>query len=104
MPNISIREFAKRDGCSHTLVRKALKNGHLSLLPDGKLDPKLVGSGWRKNNRRKLETPATVSTVVETDENLEEAAERILISNGAPVHASRGRTDKGKLFSPPAAA
>jgi len=50
---ISIREFARRDGCSDMLVRKAIKAGRLHAAPDGRLDPALVGSGWRKANRRK---------------------------------------------------
>lgn len=49
---ISIREFARRDGCSDTLVRKALKTGHLKAFEDGTLDPELVGSGWREANRK----------------------------------------------------
>jgi hypothetical protein len=50
---ISIREFGRRDGCSERLVRKALRRGRLRALPDGTLDPALVGSGWRRGNRRK---------------------------------------------------
>lgn len=49
---ISIREFARRDGCSDMLVRKAIKAGRFPVLADGTLDPRLVGSGWRKANRR----------------------------------------------------
>jgi hypothetical protein len=49
---ISIREFARRDGCSDMLVRKAIKTGRLHALADGTLDPQFVGSGWRKANRR----------------------------------------------------
>ncbi|HET6606733.1 MAG TPA: hypothetical protein VFG62_08700 [Rhodopila sp.] len=48
---ISIREFAKRDGCSEKLVRRAIEQQRLSPLPDGKLDPALVGSAWRRTNR-----------------------------------------------------
>jgi hypothetical protein len=50
---ISIREFARRDGCSEGLVRRAVGSGRLAALPDGLIDPRLVGSGWRKANRRK---------------------------------------------------
>lgn len=55
---ISIREFARRDGCSDKLVRRALESGHLQSLSDGRIDPALVGSGWRKTNRRGADTPA----------------------------------------------
>ena len=50
---ISIREFSRRDGCSDTLVHKAIKTGRLQALPDGSIDPALIGTGWRKANRRK---------------------------------------------------
>lgn len=49
---ISAREFARRDGCSDALVRKALKSGHLQAFEDGTLDPAMVGTGWREGNRR----------------------------------------------------
>ncbi|MFC7611748.1 hypothetical protein [Teichococcus aestuarii] len=48
---ISIREFARREGCNDKLVRRAINGGFLGTLPDGSLDPALVGSGWRKANR-----------------------------------------------------
>jgi hypothetical protein len=47
---ISRRAFAKRDGCSETLVRRALRNGHLFALDDGSLDPAFAGTGWREGN------------------------------------------------------
>jgi hypothetical protein len=44
---ISIREFARREGVSDTLIHLALKQGRLAKLPGGKMDEALVGSGWR---------------------------------------------------------
>lgn len=52
LPPVSVRQFAKLDGCSHTLVQKAIREGKLTVTPDGKIDPELAGSGWRKQNRR----------------------------------------------------
>ena len=49
---ISQREFARREGCDPKLIQRAVKSGHLPTLSDGTLDPDLVGSGWRKRNRR----------------------------------------------------
>jgi hypothetical protein len=51
---ISIREFARQDGCDDKLVRRALASGRLAQLPDGTVDRALVGSAWRKSNRRKI--------------------------------------------------
>lgn len=49
---VSVREFARLDGCDDKLVRRAIKAGKLPISDDGKLDPALAGSGWRKQNRR----------------------------------------------------
>ncbi len=49
---VSIREFARLDGCSDKLVRRAIGEGKLTLSADGKLDAALAGSGWRRTNRR----------------------------------------------------
>lgn len=49
---LSIREFARRDGCDESRVRRGIKTGHLKRLADGKLDAALVGTGWRETNRR----------------------------------------------------
>ncbi|NDV88790.1 hypothetical protein GTW51_19015 [Aurantimonas aggregata] len=48
---ISIREFARRDGCDDSIVRRKLKSGHLVAFTDGSLDPALVGTDWRTRTR-----------------------------------------------------
>ncbi|MBC9208925.1 hypothetical protein IBL26_18910 [Roseomonas aerophila] len=58
---ISIREFARREGISDKIIRRAISAGYLTPLPDGKLSPAWVGSGWRKANRHAdtgADTPA----------------------------------------------
>jgi hypothetical protein len=49
---VSIREFARLDGCNDKLVRRALDQGKLRFSEGQKLDAALAGSGWRKQNRR----------------------------------------------------
>lgn len=49
---VSVREFARLDGCDDKLVRRAIKSGKLPVLEGGKLDPALAKTGWRKQNRR----------------------------------------------------
>jgi hypothetical protein len=49
---VSVRAFARLDGCSEKLVRNAISQGKLPVSADGKLDPALAGSGWRRTNRR----------------------------------------------------
>lgn len=46
---LSIREFARRERVSDTLVHRALKDGRLARAADGGIDPALVGSAWRAN-------------------------------------------------------
>lgn len=84
-PGISIREFARRAGCSHTLVQNALKTGHLKARADGTLDPALVSSGWRAANRRAAPAPATAgpdAVATAPGEAPAEAVERILAAAG----------------------
>ena len=82
MAGISIREFARRDGCSDTLVRRAIKQGKLKALPDGTLDETLVGSPWRQENRR---------------------AEPVRSANTA-ANSRANRPEAGKAAAPPSAA
>lgn len=48
---VSVREFARLDGCDDKLVRRAIKAGKLPVSDEGKVDAALAGSGWRKRNR-----------------------------------------------------
>jgi hypothetical protein len=43
---VSLRQFAKLIGASHTAVNKAVKNGRLTLTPDGKIDPDTAREQW----------------------------------------------------------
>jgi hypothetical protein len=52
---VSIREFARLDGCSDKLVRRAINEGKLRVSADGKLARSLAGTGWRRTNRRAAE-------------------------------------------------
>ncbi|MBB5408590.1 hypothetical protein HDG34_002527 [Paraburkholderia sp. HC6.4b] len=53
MPDgISIREFARREHVSDTLVHQALKQGRLAKRADGLMDPALLGTRWRASERR----------------------------------------------------
>ncbi|WP_028210801.1 hypothetical protein [Paraburkholderia mimosarum] len=53
---ISIREFARREGVSHTLVVQGVKQGKLARREDGTMDPALVGSDWRAPPKAVSET------------------------------------------------
>lgn len=55
MTGVSIRQFAKLDGCAESLVRSAIAKGRLTRDANGKLDPALAGTGWRQQNRRAAE-------------------------------------------------
>ncbi len=61
---ISIREFARRDGCSEKRVRNAIQTRHLPMCPGKLLPANLAGTGWREGNRRGADTVRTVRTKV----------------------------------------
>lgn len=48
---ISLREFAMRDGCSEKLVRRGISRGYITRFPDGSVDQKFIGTGWRESAR-----------------------------------------------------
>jgi hypothetical protein len=48
LKGISRRQFAKLDGCSEKLVRRALLQGKLIAFDDGTISEELVGTLWRK--------------------------------------------------------
>lgn len=86
---ISIREFARREECSDTLVRRAVKSGRLRAFEDGKLDPALVGTGWRATapSSANLEEGAGAQQDDEGgDETLEDQADRLLAAGTVPLH------------------
>lgn len=60
---ISIREFARREGCSDTLVRRAIKQGKLLISAENTLDPAQVGSGWKRSNRKAANSANTAPDV-----------------------------------------
>lgn len=63
---IGIREFARRDGCNEKLVRNAKRDGHLGDPAAKLLDAALVGTGWRKSNRRGADKPSADTEKVRT--------------------------------------
>ncbi|NMX99337.1 hypothetical protein HBO43_22360 [Pseudomonas veronii] len=91
---ISIREFARREGVSDTLVRKALKLNRLKAFGDGSIDPGLAGSNWREGNAKGANpaNPNANPTVRSSQgdegdsETLEEEAARLLESGGVATH------------------
>lgn len=98
---ISIREFARREGVSDTLVRKALKLKRLVAFADGSINPALAGSGWREGNAKAANSanpnanPAVRSSQVAPraanllpveGESLEEQALWLLENGGVAAH------------------
>ena len=57
---ISLREFARRDGCDDKLVRRGIAEGRLPRSDDGKIDADLVGTPWRRTNQLRADKPADV--------------------------------------------
>jgi hypothetical protein len=80
---ISISEFARREGCSRTLVQRKIASKHLKTLDDGTIDPALVGTGWRQGNRTQVQGATRSAPVAPVaalpGETPAEAAERIVL-------------------------
>lgn len=47
---ISKSEYARRRGCTEAAVRRAVKDGRISLI-DGKIDPVAADAQWARNSR-----------------------------------------------------
>lgn len=64
---LTIREFARREGCDEKQVRRAVEKGLLIKDEDGLLTDDQLGSGWRKTNRRgRASTSAAAADNVES--------------------------------------
>jgi len=48
MPLVSIRQYARDKGVSHTAVQKRVKHGKIRLI-DGKIDPAKADADWEQN-------------------------------------------------------
>ncbi|WP_076854836.1 hypothetical protein [Burkholderia pseudomallei] len=103
-PHVTQREFAKLAGCDEKQVRRAVTSGKLKPDADGKLDPALVSSGWRRPIRssksvadsadiskvsaksvRTAKPASTVRTepIVDEDDTPTEAAAKLVMAMGA---------------------
>ncbi|HWR52218.1 MAG TPA: hypothetical protein VN428_13995, partial [Bryobacteraceae bacterium] len=50
MPPVSLRQYAKHRGVSHTAVEKAVKQGRITVGPDGKIDVDQADREWSRNS------------------------------------------------------
>lgn len=60
---ITPTEYARRRGCHHTAVLKAIKSGRIMLI-DGKIDPEVANIQWEKNTRPRIKIPSAESAPV----------------------------------------
>lgn len=51
--SVSQADYARHRGCSPTAVRKAIKDGRIEPLPDGRIDPITADEQWERNTRRR---------------------------------------------------
>ncbi len=74
---ISLREFARRDGCSEKLVRRGVRSGALPAIPGKVLPASLAGTGWRAGNREAAVTARnSADTTTDCPQSLAEAQRR----------------------------
>ena len=84
---ISIREFARRDGCSEKRVRNAIQTRHLPTCPGKLLPANLAGTGWRAGNRRNADTVRTVRSKVSASAQVSAPAAEPLPSEACSLSA-----------------
>ena len=53
---VSIREYARMRGISHTAVVKAVSSGRISTEPDGSIDPDKASALWEQNSRPRVDS------------------------------------------------
>lgn len=110
---LSIREFARREGCSDTLVRRAITQGRLKAKKDGTLDPALIGSPWRQANataskpdakparpassRRRAGSQGSPESTPGDDDSLEAEAARMLNEGDGVAYAEALRRKENWL-------
>jgi hypothetical protein len=78
---ISIREYARHCGVSHTAVRKAMQAGRIQQEADGGIDLERADAAWANNTRSSVETPRQPARQVET---LPEPMPERQVSGNAP--------------------
>lgn len=49
MQPVSQREYARRRGVRHSAVQRAISEGRIATLPDGRIDPVLADRQWSEN-------------------------------------------------------
>jgi hypothetical protein len=87
--HVTQREFAKLANCDEKQVRRAVASGKLKPDADGRLDPALVASGWRRPIRssRAVADTADISKVsAETIRSVR--TEQIVDENDTPAEAA----------------
>ena len=57
---LSVREYARRRGVSHTAVRKAVQTGRIPQEPDGTIDPAKADAAWDARTDPARKMPSTL--------------------------------------------
>jgi hypothetical protein len=85
-----MREFARLEGVSDTLVRKAVKLNRLKAFDDKSIDPSLVGTAWREGNAKGANTTANSSHPVRTSAPVR-TAQRVRVEEGESLPEAAAR-------------
>lgn len=60
---ITQAEYARRRGCTEGAVRRAIRDGRITLI-DGKIDPVAADAQWRRNTRVRMGSRSTAEAAV----------------------------------------
>ncbi|WNC90947.1 hypothetical protein RI103_06240 [Paraburkholderia sp. FT54] len=94
---VSIREFARLEGVSDTLVRKALKLNRLKAFDDKSIDPALVGTAWREGNAKGANPSANSSHPVRSSQKVRTAPAIDADGDGSLADAAGRLLDSGAV-------
>lgn len=85
---MTIREYARHRGVSHTAVRKAIQSGRIRQETDGGIDPSRADAAWAGNTRTSVETRRQPVLSVETSGNRPASPQVSSAAGGATPPAS----------------
>lgn len=61
---ITQAEYARRRGCTEGAVRRAIRDGRITLLADGRIDPVAADAQWQRNTRVRMGSRSTAEAAV----------------------------------------
>ncbi len=97
---ISIRAYAKHKGVSDTAVRKAIKNGRITLKKNGKLDKEIADAQWDNYKQIEKERDSSLDqeNISPANQNLYRQSKTVEATYKAKLEKIKYEKEIGKLI------